>query len=295
MRLEQSFEVKAPIEQVWTALIDVEKVAPCLPGAAITGHDDDGTYHGSFQVKLGPTTANYRGTIKIESTDAATHTAKLAAKGSDKRGQGGATATIVNSLHEVEGGTRVDAVTDFTITGRLASFGRGGMIKDISNRLLRDFASCLQQRLAGEPSGAMTAGEAAASAGAGETIGKTPAELSGKSPAELSGKSPAEVSGKSPAELSGKSPAEPASRRRRRRCRRSPGRHSRPPRHRPSRASRCCSPCCGSGSGACSGAGAELLLPGSACSASATAHATRSISCAAKCGSSSSGAVTRSL
>ena len=167
VKLEQSFEVDAPVEQVWTALIDLEKVAPCLPGAAITGHDDDGTYHGEFQVKLGPTTASYRGTIKIESADAETHTATLAARGSDKRGQGGASATIVNTLHATDaGGTRVDAVTDFTITGRLASFGRGGMIKDISNRLLRDFAACLQQRLATEPAGALTGDEAAASAGA---------------------------------------------------------------------------------------------------------------------------------
>jgi uncharacterized protein len=178
VKLEQSFEVDAPIEQVWTALIDLEKVAPCLPGAAITGHDEDGTYHGTFQVKLGPTTANYRGTIKIESADAGTHTATLAAKGSDKRGQGGATATIVNSLHETDrGATRVDAQTDFTITGRLASFGRGGMIKDISNRLLRDFATCLQQRLAAEPAGEMKPDEAAASAGAADAVGKSPAEV----------------------------------------------------------------------------------------------------------------------
>jgi carbon monoxide dehydrogenase subunit G len=195
VKLEQSFDVKAPIEQVWTALIDLEKVAPCLPGAAITGHDEDGTYHGEFQVKLGPTTASYRGTIKIDDADADAHTATLSARGSDKRGNGGASATIVNTLHEVDDGTRVDAVTDFTITGRLASFGRGGMIKDISNRLLRDFATCLQQRLAAEPSGGLTADEAAASAGAGDAIGKTPAEVSGKSPAEVSGKSPAEVGG----------------------------------------------------------------------------------------------------
>jgi carbon monoxide dehydrogenase subunit G len=167
VKLEQSFEVDAPVEQVWTALIDLEKVAPCLPGAAITNHDDDGTYHGEFQVKLGPTTASYRGTIRIESADPETHTATLAARGSDKRGQGGASATIVNTLHATDaGGTRVDAATDFTITGRLASFGRGGMIKDISNRLLRDFATCLQQRLAAEPAGALTGDEAAASAGA---------------------------------------------------------------------------------------------------------------------------------
>jgi uncharacterized protein len=193
MKLEHSFEVDAPIEQVWAALIDLEKVAPCLPGAAITGHDEDGTYHGEFSVKLGPTTAAYRGTVKIQSADVESHTATLAARGTDKRGQGGASATIVNSLHPADGGgTRVDAVTDFTITGRLASFGRGGMMKDISNRLLRDFSTCLQQRLAAEPSGGMTGEEAAASAGAAATA-------EGKSPAEVS--SADDVTAKAPGEL----------------------------------------------------------------------------------------------
>ena len=88
MKLEQSFEVAAPVDRVWKTLIDLEQVAPCLPGAAITGHDEDGTYHGTFQVKLGPTTASYRGTIRIQDADEASHTATLAAKGSDKRGQG---------------------------------------------------------------------------------------------------------------------------------------------------------------------------------------------------------------
>jgi carbon monoxide dehydrogenase subunit G len=181
MKLEQSFEVHAPIDTVWAALNDLERVAPCLPGAAITGHDDDGTYHGEFKVKLGPTTAAYKGTIKIENADEATHTATLAAKGTDKRGQGGANATIVNTLHEIDGGTRVDAVTDFAITGRLARFGRGGMIQDISNKLLRDFATCLATRLGEEapsaPSGAeVTSGEAApeAVAAAAPYPGTTP-------------------------------------------------------------------------------------------------------------------------
>ena len=151
MKLEQSFEVAAPIDQVWHALNDLERVAPCLPGAAITDHDDDGTYHGTFQVKLGPTTAAYRGTIKIENADEGTHTATLKARGTDKRGQGGASATIVNTLSEHEGGTRVSAITDFTITGRLARFGRGGMMEDISNRMMRDFATCLSSRLADAP------------------------------------------------------------------------------------------------------------------------------------------------
>jgi carbon monoxide dehydrogenase subunit G len=178
MKLEQSFDVAAPLDQVWRALNDLARVAPCLPGAAITDHDDDGTYHGTFQVKLGPTTAAYRGTIKIENADESSHTATLKARGTDKRGQGGANATIVNTLTEQDGGTRVEAVTDFTITGRLARFGRGGMMEDISNRLMRDFATCLSSRLAEAPtapSGEEVAkGEAAPEAVAAADPGEAP-------------------------------------------------------------------------------------------------------------------------
>ena len=170
MKLEQAFEVQAPIERVWEALIDLERVAPCLPGATITERDADGTYHGEFKVKLGPTTAAYRGTVKIDEADAATHTATMRAKGTDKRGQGGANATIINTLTAEGDVTRVQAVTDFTITGRLARFGRGGMIEDISNRLMRDFSACLQSRIATvpAPSGeAITTGEEPPEAAAG--------------------------------------------------------------------------------------------------------------------------------
>jgi carbon monoxide dehydrogenase subunit G len=175
MKLEQSFEVKAPVDEVWAALTDLERVAPCLPGAAITGHDEDGTYHGEFKVKLGPTTASYRGTVLIEDTDESTHTATMRAKGTDKRGQGGAQATIVNRLTEVDGGTRVDAVTDYTITGRLASFGRPGMIQDISNRLLGDFSNCLQSQLgAGAAATAAAPEPEAAAPGAAGTPADAP-------------------------------------------------------------------------------------------------------------------------
>ena len=185
MKMEQSFEVQAPLEQVWSALIDLERVAPCLPGAAITGHDEDGTYHGTFSVKLGPMTAAYNGTIKIEAADEATHTATLKARGSDKRGQGGANATIVNTLSERDGVTVVQAVTDFNITGRLAQFGRAGIMEDVSNRLMRDFAVCLSSRLADSapvPSGEeVTTGEAAPEevAGAAEP---SPAAAAPRSP-----------------------------------------------------------------------------------------------------------------
>ncbi len=175
MKLEQSFEVAAPIDQVWAALNDLERVAPCLPGAAITDHDEDGNYHGTFQVKLGPTTAAYRGTIRIESADEATHTATLKARGTDKRGQGGASATIVNTLTGHDGATTVNAATDFTITGRLARFGRGGMMQDISNRLLRDFSTCLQSRLAEAPT-APSGEEVARGEAAPEAVGAAAGE-----------------------------------------------------------------------------------------------------------------------
>jgi len=148
VKLEQSFEIAAPLDVVWAALVDVEFVAPCLPGAEISGRDDDGSYRGTFTVKLGPTTAAYNGVVRLEHVDEAAHTATLQARGTDKRGQGGATATIVNRVIATEGGARVDATTDLTITGRLARFGRAGMIEDISNRMLRDFANCLQDKLA---------------------------------------------------------------------------------------------------------------------------------------------------
>ena len=145
MKLEQSFEVQAPLERVWAALIDVEQVAPCLPGAAVTGRNDDGSYNGTFKVKIGPTSAAYSGKLFMENVDEQAHTATMNASGTDKRGQGGAKATIVSTVTGGEGGaTTVEVVTDYHITGRLARFGRGGMIEEISNRLLGQFATSLQ-------------------------------------------------------------------------------------------------------------------------------------------------------
>jgi uncharacterized protein len=149
MKLEQSFDVQAPLDRVWDALIDLEGVCPCLPGAEITEAGDDGVYRGSFTVKLGPTTAAYRGEVRLEEADESAHRAVMQASGQDKRGQGSAKATIVSRLREDGDVTHVDVETDFTITGRLARFGRGGMIQDVSNRLMRDFAGCLQRTIEG--------------------------------------------------------------------------------------------------------------------------------------------------
>jgi carbon monoxide dehydrogenase subunit G len=160
MKLEHSFRVEAPLERVWEALIDVERVAPCLPGAEISDVGDDGTYRGTFSVRLGPTTAAYRGELAMEEVDAAAHRAVMRATGQDKRGQGSAKATIVSAMREDAGVTTVDVETDFTITGRLARFGRGGMIEDVSNRLLRDFSACLQKEIESAAPAAPSAGEA---------------------------------------------------------------------------------------------------------------------------------------
>jgi carbon monoxide dehydrogenase subunit G len=147
VKLEHSFQVAAPLDRVWEALIDVERVAPCLPGAEITEAGDDGIYRGTFSVRLGPTTAAYRGELSMEEVDADAHRAVMRANGQDKRGQGSAKATIVSTMRAEGDGTTVEVETDFTITGKLARFGRGGMIQDVSNRLLRDFSDCLQRTI----------------------------------------------------------------------------------------------------------------------------------------------------
>jgi uncharacterized protein len=162
VKLEQSFEVAAPIDRVWDALIDVERVAPCLPGASVTSRNEDGSYAGNLTIKIGPTTAAYAGRLEMEDIDESAHTATMQAQGTDKRGQGGAKATITSKLSQSADGTHVDVSTDYHITGRLARFGRGGMIEDISNRLLREFASCLQSSLADTPPAAAPEESAAA-------------------------------------------------------------------------------------------------------------------------------------
>jgi carbon monoxide dehydrogenase subunit G len=174
MKLEHSFQVAAPLDRVWEALIDVERVAPCLPGAEITEAGEDGTYRGTFSVRLGPTTAASRGELSMEEVDESAHRAVMKASGQDKRGQGSAKATIVSVMRQEGDATTVEVETDFTITGRLARFGRGGMIEDVSNRLLRDFSECLQKTI--EASGA-TPEAAAAERGAGEGLpGQPPSE-----------------------------------------------------------------------------------------------------------------------
>jgi uncharacterized protein len=183
MKLEQSFEVAAPLDQVWAALIDVERLAPCLPGADLGARNDDGTYDGSFRVKIGPTAAVYAGTVAIEAVDEAAHTTTLQASGTDRRGQGGARATVVSAVKEAGPGTTVVEVSsDYTITGRLARFERGGMIDEIGTRLLTEFAAALQSMLTGPGDYETFVGMPAVSAASSAAKPESDAEKSRRKP-----------------------------------------------------------------------------------------------------------------
>ena len=147
MKIQNEFTVSAPIEEAWKVMLDLERIAPCLPGAAIQESDGD-QYQGTMKVKIGPITANYKGTVKFEETDEVAHRAVLQATGRDARGQGTASATIVSNLKETDGGTQVNVETDMKLTGRAAQFGRG-IAQDVASKMLDQFASCLENEISG--------------------------------------------------------------------------------------------------------------------------------------------------
>ena len=165
MKMNNEFAVGVPVQQAWDVMLDLERIAPCLPGAAIQGSEGD-EYQGTMKVKIGPITANYKGTAKFEETDEENHRAVLNATGRDARGQGTASATIVSTLHEEGDSTRVNVETDMKLTGRAAQFGRG-IAQDVATKMLDQFADCLEKEISGGPE----EGAAAASAAPTETSG----------------------------------------------------------------------------------------------------------------------------
>jgi carbon monoxide dehydrogenase subunit G len=141
-------------------LLDVERVAPCLPGAAIEGTDGD-EHKGTMTIRIGPITTRYSGTVKIEEADASARRAVMRAQARDQRGQGTAAATITSTMEEVEGGTRVRVETEMRVTGPAAQFGRGVM-QDVSAKLMGRFADCLAEEMAGAAATGVAAGGDAA-------------------------------------------------------------------------------------------------------------------------------------
>lgn len=142
MELTNDFRVALPVERAWAVLTDVERIAPCLPGAQLQEIEGD-EYRGIVKVKVGPITAQYKGKATFVSQDSRSHVAVLRAEGRETRGQGNANATITATLTPDADGTAVSVVTDLTITGRVAQFGRG-VLADVSAKLLDQFVDNLE-------------------------------------------------------------------------------------------------------------------------------------------------------
>jgi uncharacterized protein len=147
MKLDNEFTVAVPIGQAWGVLTDLELIAPCMPGAQLTGVTD-GVYTGKVKIKVGPVTAEYAGTAQFAEKDEGTHRAVIEARGRDSRGNGNASAVISAQLRPNGTSTLVNVSTDLTIAGRIAQFG-SGMIKEVSAKLLGQFVECLEGRLGG--------------------------------------------------------------------------------------------------------------------------------------------------
>jgi hypothetical protein len=143
MEIADSFRVSTPIGATWKVLLDIEGIAPCLPGAQLQEVDGD-EYRGIVKVKVGPITAQYKGTATLAEVNEAEHKIVLDASGRDTRGQGNAKATIVVTMNEDGDGTLVEVVTDLSITGKVAQFGRG-VLDDVSSKLLRQFVENLER------------------------------------------------------------------------------------------------------------------------------------------------------
>ena len=149
MELKDSFEVSHSISAVWEVLTDVERIAPCLPGAQLTGNDGD-VYEGLVKVKVGPITSQYKGKASFTERDDDAHRLLMSASGRDTRGAGNASAEITVALEAVtETATRVSVHTDLTITGKVAQFGRG-VLADVSRKLMGQFADNLAALVAAD-------------------------------------------------------------------------------------------------------------------------------------------------
>ena len=161
MQLENSFSVGAPPERVFAYLLDVNKIVGCVPGAELAEVVDPTTFKGKVKIKVGPITVAYNGTARIADRDDANHSATLEAEGRETTGPGSARAKAFMSVSADGVGSTVKIVTDYSVAGRVAQFGRGVM-EDVSRRIVNDMAACIKANVeAGEPGGS---GGAAASA-----------------------------------------------------------------------------------------------------------------------------------
>ena len=145
--ISQRFTLRAPATAVWEFLVDPHRVAASLPGAAITGQEDDDTYSGTMKVKVGPVASSYKGKVHFAKLDRDRWTAELTASGQDVRGKGGASMTMVSRLTEADDGTtEVSVTSQVDITGILAQLGRG-MIQEVSDQMFQQFSAAMKAEL----------------------------------------------------------------------------------------------------------------------------------------------------
>jgi carbon monoxide dehydrogenase subunit G len=168
MQIENEFTVPAPIDDVWSHLLDVERVAPCMPGAELTESVDERTWKGKVNMRLGPVSLSFAGVVTMEDRDDAAHRVVLRAKGMEQKGKGAANASVTSWLEAGENETTVKMLADVQLTGSVAQLSRG-LLPEVSRKLTREFAECLRtSMLAGQtertPAAAETAAETAAPA-----------------------------------------------------------------------------------------------------------------------------------
>ena len=149
MDLQNSFSVAADVETAWQVLLDVPRIAPCMPGAELTEALNDRQFKGNAKVRVGPVNLSFAGEAELADVDPANHTARLSARGNDTKGRGAALADVTFALVADGGRTRVDIATDLNLTGSVAQYGRAaGLIKEIAAQIIAEFASNLEAQLA---------------------------------------------------------------------------------------------------------------------------------------------------
>jgi carbon monoxide dehydrogenase subunit G len=192
MKFENTFEVAAPIDQVYDAMMDVERVAPCVPGAQVLDRKSDDAYEVAIKVKVGPMSMLYKGTVEIVDREPEAHRAQMRARARESRGQGNADAQVEMKLTSDNGTTRGTIDTDVKLSGKAAAMG-GGVIKEVSGKLVDQFAQNLAAMLGeGAEPGTQPTPEAAAAAGPATPTAPTEgAEAAGPAtPAEPAPSSP---------------------------------------------------------------------------------------------------------
>lgn len=148
MEFDNSFEVPVPVDEAWAILMDIERIAPCVPGAELTEVVDENTYKGKISVKLGPVALTFNGQTQFEEKDGDGHRAKLKAQGTDAKGRGGAHANVSFHMEPSDEGAKVLIHTDLQLSGAVAQYGRGvGMVKDLAQQIIGQFADNLKKNV----------------------------------------------------------------------------------------------------------------------------------------------------